>query len=469
MRPARRHPRAQSDSSERPSFGRGWALYWLLTAAWGFLGLLFGQWLLLLTFFGMAVLGVLVIFYRAGSRVRALEGLYASFGWRPTGLGWFFLLLVFVMFFAAFNTGHNLLYMIFAMMAATGLMALALSFVPLRGLRVTVTPPPPIPAGEPVLIPVRVDNRKRLLASYSLRIEPAPSATLRVLSGGYAPRIGTRRSAEARVRVLPRRRGVLPLARIRVSTGFPFGFARASRWYPTDAQLVVLPRMGRCTRLPPSSPAGPTGMSHRAAGPGDDEFHAIREYRPGDNPRRIHWRSTARAQRLMVREQRAVRQGVAIVVVAGAPHDLPVRFPAVPGERLDGVADVAVSLVAGLHAAGWDVHVGVAGERPQHLAVTGGRIVEGFRRLLVDWSGGPVEGAIKALPAGFVRGAAVFVVVPEPGEEEPAVALAHEHGAGAVEVWVPEDVTGRGWVDFGPTEPTWRHSPAAHTAAPSTT
>ena len=34
----------------------------------------------------------------------------------------------------------------------------------------------------------------------------------------------------------------------------------------------------------------------------DDEFHRIREYRNGDNPKAIHWRSTARRNELMVKE-----------------------------------------------------------------------------------------------------------------------------------------------------------------------
>ena len=51
MRPARRRPRAPSDPSEQPRFGRVWIYYGLPTAAWGFFGLLLGQWFLLVGFF----------------------------------------------------------------------------------------------------------------------------------------------------------------------------------------------------------------------------------------------------------------------------------------------------------------------------------------------------------------------------------------------------------------------------------
>ncbi|UQX04540.1 DUF58 domain-containing protein [Streptomyces sp. RerS4] len=38
------------------------------------------------------------------------------------------------------------------------------------------------------------------------------------------------------------------------------------------------------------------------------EFHALREYRPGDDVRRIHWASSARTATLLVREDTAVRE-----------------------------------------------------------------------------------------------------------------------------------------------------------------
>jgi uncharacterized protein (DUF58 family) len=37
-------------------------------------------------------------------------------------------------------------------------------------------------------------------------------------------------------------------------------------------------------------------------GSSEEEFHRLREYRSGDNPRAIHWRTTARRSELMVRE-----------------------------------------------------------------------------------------------------------------------------------------------------------------------
>lgn len=46
------------------------------------------------------------------------------------------------------------------------------------------------------------------------------------------------------------------------------------------------------------------------------EFHALREYVPGDDVRRIHWRSTARLGQVMVRQDEDVRRTRTAVVLA---------------------------------------------------------------------------------------------------------------------------------------------------------
>src|ERR1041385_9564939 len=40
---------------------------------------------------------------------------------------------------------------------------------------------------------------------------------------------------------------------------------------------------------------------------GEEEYYGVREYRIGDNPRRIHWRRTAQTGQLMVRDMAKTR------------------------------------------------------------------------------------------------------------------------------------------------------------------
>lgn len=53
----------------------------------------------------------------------------------------------------------------------------------------------------------------------------------------------------------------------------------------------------------------------------DDEFHRIREFRSGDNPRTIHWRSTARCGQLMVQEFHQNYESGCFILLDLCAHD----------------------------------------------------------------------------------------------------------------------------------------------------
>jgi uncharacterized protein (DUF58 family) len=98
-------------------------------------------------------------------------------------------------------------------------------------------------------------------------------------------------------------------------------------------QRVLCSTPSRIAVLPPIGRLGETArrrLARRAAErirrtsrrPGADEFQTLREYRPGDNPRLIHWRTSARAQTL-VRRVLHDEQGEDLVVLLDtrvAPH-----------------------------------------------------------------------------------------------------------------------------------------------------
>jgi uncharacterized protein (DUF58 family) len=80
-----------------------------------------------------------------------------------------------------------------------------------------------------------------------------------------------------------------------------------------------------------------------AAGAERGDFRALREYRPGDDPRDIHWRSTARAGEPIIRQyERDASDEYWIVLDTGAPD-------AAAGEA---AVEVAASLMARAHERG---------------------------------------------------------------------------------------------------------------------
>ncbi len=104
--------------------------------------------------------------------------------------------------------------------------------------------------------------------------------------------------------LLPQRRGRLTLTGTTVARREPLGLMRALRPRPAPATLLILPRR---YPLPPLTLPGARRYQHGgialAQSVGDsEEFVSLRDYRPGDPLKRIHWRSWARSGRPVVRE-----------------------------------------------------------------------------------------------------------------------------------------------------------------------
>jgi uncharacterized protein (DUF58 family) len=111
----------------------------------------------------------------------------------------------------------------------------------------------------------------------------------------------------------------------------------------------------------------------------DDDFHSIREYRPGDSSRAIHWRSSARHGQIMVKEHQQHREAELIVLL---------DFFQTP-EFTDELQEIAVSLAATLcveqtrHTSSGTYRLAIAGKELQSLEVTGaGRFRDAALRAL---------------------------------------------------------------------------------------
>lgn len=111
-------------------------------------------------------------------------------------------------------------------------------------------------------------------------------------------------AAEVAAELVPRRRGYLDLAAVVLSRPDPFGLFKAQRRVPAAQRLLVLPRRHPVPPLAlPGARRFQLGGVSLAGSVGDsEEFVSLRDYRPGDPLRRIHWRSWARTGRPIVKE-----------------------------------------------------------------------------------------------------------------------------------------------------------------------
>lgn len=105
------------------------------------------------------------------------------------------------------------------------------------------------------------------------------------------------------------RRGVYRWQQLTLTCRYPFGLFRRRVRYDHPHEVVVLPtlgtlHLGRLRQLlnppPRPTPQPRRRFSRRSLAPAD--FYGVREFRPGDSPRWIHWRTTARMGTPMVRE-----------------------------------------------------------------------------------------------------------------------------------------------------------------------
>jgi uncharacterized protein (DUF58 family) len=131
-------------------------------------------------------------------------------------------------------------------------------------------------------------------------------------------------AGEAGPTLTPRRRGRVVFTAALVGRREPLGLARALRRVPASDTLLVLPR--RYPLPPLALPGGrryqPGGIALASSVGDSEEFVALRDYRPGDPLKRIHWRSWARTGRPVVREYQDeffVRHALVLDTFAAAP------------------------------------------------------------------------------------------------------------------------------------------------------
>ena len=97
-------------------------------------------------------------------------------------------------------------------------------------------------------------------------------------------------------------RGIIELGPLRIETRDPLGIARTSREIIGVDEVTVAPRahLLEIPRLGQGLLGTHLMEKARRLGPGD--FHGLREYIDGDEPRSIHWKASARSEQLLVKE-----------------------------------------------------------------------------------------------------------------------------------------------------------------------
>ena len=170
--------------------------------------------------------------------------------------------------------------------------------------------------------------------------------------------------------LLGRVRGRFSTGPLTVRTTDPFGLVQLDRQFVATTEVMVTPRVVPLPTIRTIGGGGSTGEArpHRIGVVGQDDA-LVREYRQGDDVRRIHWRSTARWGDLMVRREEQAWDPSASIVLDS-------RASAHAGRGMHNSLEWAISAAAsiGIHFLddGFGIEIYEA-DGPLHISGTMGQ------------------------------------------------------------------------------------------------
>ena len=271
-----------------------------------------------------------------------------------------------------------------------------------------------------------------------------PGQTLRIPRPGADGRIILRVPLDTSVR------GQRRIGPYSVVHGDPFGVVARVAGRAAGGVVTVQPRVHQVRRsLTTTFNQGDSANASRRSG--DQHFHALREYVLGDEPRTVHWRSSARAGKLVVRQQvSSASTGTTIVLdVDSSAYGSASRFGAGwDSERFEMAVEVAASLAAAQGGSTDQVHLVTTARGAAVTSAPSGAVNALLDALSVVRALPPLETAPEELPALVrrTRAAHVILVTGAPGHRslQPFQVAAQSSSLTVVTIGAGEPVVIRG-------------------------
>ncbi|HVB84769.1 MAG TPA: DUF58 domain-containing protein [Rhodanobacteraceae bacterium] len=208
----------------------------------------------------------------------------------PTRFGLLFAVMLLVMLLGALNYNNNAALLLTCLLGAAAVNSMYSAFRALNGLHLEAVAAGSVQAGR--VLPVTL--------SFSAAGRPRRALTVSADAAAAAFAVGAGTVDTVTLALPTVHRGWMPLPPIRLHSTWPFGLFRAWSWLRPQARLLVYARAESAALMPPA--ADPTGTSAMPLGDDSDDGAGLREYRPGDAPRRIAWKVSAHHDDLRVRQ-----------------------------------------------------------------------------------------------------------------------------------------------------------------------
>jgi uncharacterized protein (DUF58 family) len=219
--------------------------------------------------------------------------------------------------------------------------------------------PPRVEKRRPAIAVIRATNTsRRALAPVQIEQRMGPTVFRAEL-----PRLRKGEQGLRTYRLPTSRRGTYEIGPVEVPRADPFGLCRRARTLGEPQVISVHPRVLALRPIASGTSRNLEGPSSDMSPQGSVTFHRLREYVIGDDLRKVHWPSTARLGKLVVRQYVDTAQPYTVVLVDLRPE---VYSP----DSFEEAMDVTASVVAAT----------ALGEAPVQLRTTTGQRVGGTRK-----------------------------------------------------------------------------------------
>ena len=290
---------------------------------------------------------------------------------RLTREGWFYVVVLCFILGGAILREVNLLFVLAGMLAGPLVLSLRSVSTALGGMQITRTMPQGVCAGDLLTVNVQLQNTRHRVGSFALAVQE-PMETEDGTGENhvvYFPYVPAGQSRKQAYRGRPNKRGRYRVGPSLLSTRFPFGLVRRTLTMGQADSILIYPRLGRLTRrwAARQYEAFEGGRRqrqryHRAEG----EYYGVREWRDGDSRRSIHWRSSARTGRLVVRQfEQPHARDLALLLDLWKPQEADEDDL----QKVEQAVSFAATVIADVCRQGdANLLLAVTGESPQHVS-----------------------------------------------------------------------------------------------------
>ncbi|MEN6485424.1 MAG: DUF58 domain-containing protein [Syntrophobacteraceae bacterium] len=202
--------------------------------------------------------------------------------------------------FSAVNTGNNLVYIVASALLSYMLVSGIFGRRNILGIDAVLEFPEDVFAGADVPVRVRLVNNRKFMPAFLVKIH----------AGGreaFFPFTGVRSQCSDYVVMQFPNRGIHHIPVLYISSVFPFNFFTRYRRISRETSVVVFPKPVGCSMPAAEDAQNPSKGEISTNTPGyESDLISIRDYVPGDPPKYINWKSTAKTGMLKTKELSAI-------------------------------------------------------------------------------------------------------------------------------------------------------------------